>query len=288
MQDPFVDRYYVSHDGLKLHYRDYPGPHGGVPVVCLAGLTRNCRDFEDLAGQLHKRRRVICPDLRGRGQSDHDPNWKNYHPGTYVADVWKLLDELGLNHVAVIGTSLGGLMAMVMVSQAAQRIAGVVLNDVGPEIAPEGLARIRGYVGELPPVASWDDAVAQAKQVYGDALPDLSDEEWLRFTIRGFRENEEGVPVLDMDPKIGDAVRADSGQAGDPWALWHELRVPTLALRGEHSDILSKEIFARMRKEKPDLVAIEVRNRGHVPLLDEPDAIDAIEAFLDNLDQARR
>lgn len=276
-----------SADGLKLFYRDYaPSAGGGVPVLCLPGLTRNSRDFNELAEHLAGHRRVICPDLRGRGHSQHDPEWRNYQPLTYVDDTWRLLDTLGLEHVVVIGTSLGGLMAMIMAAQQPQRVTGVVLNDVGPEIAPEGLARIRAYTGKLPAVRSWEDAVAQVRQIYGAALPGLDDARWLAYAHQGFRENAEGIPQLDYDPAIGRAIEEVSGEPPDPWPLFRALTMPTLALRGEFSDILAPATLERMQQEKPGLQAVIVANRGHVPLLDEPESLAAIDDFLASLDDA--
>jgi pimeloyl-ACP methyl ester carboxylesterase len=285
MQDQSQGKTWRSHDGLQLFYRD-AGPHNeATPVLCLPGLTRNSRDFTQLAAHLTASRRVICPDLRGRGYSEHDPEWRNYHPLTYVADTWQLLDELAIQRVVVIGTSLGGLMAMIMAAQQPVRLAGVVLNDVGPEIAPEGLARIRGYAGKLPPVTNWTAAAAQLREVYGLALPGLDEAAWLAYARQSFRENAEGIPQLDYDPAIGLAIQEVSGEPADPWPLFRALTMPALALRGELSDILAPATLARMQQEKPDLVAVTVVNRGHVPLLDEPDSLAAIETFLATLDR---
>ena len=186
--------FYQSTDGLNLFYRDFGGQNDGTPVICLPGLTRNSRDFEDLANSLSNRRRVLTLDFRGRGFSDHDPTWQNYHPGTYVDDVWTLLDSLDIHKVIVVGTSLGGLCAMLMATQHRERIAGVVMNDIGPEIGPDGLARIQEYTGRMPPVASWEEAAVQAKEIYGQWLPDLSDKAFEQLARRGYRENEDGVP----------------------------------------------------------------------------------------------
>jgi pimeloyl-ACP methyl ester carboxylesterase len=284
MQDQAQGKTWRSHDGLQLFYRD-AGPHNeATPILCLPGLTRNSRDFTQFAAHLAASRRVICPDLRGRGSSEHDPEWRNYQPLTYVADTWQLLDELGIQRVVVIGTSLGGLMAMIMAAQQPVRLAGVVLNDVGPEIAPEGLARIRAYAGKLPPVTNWTEAAAQVREVYGLALPGLDQAAWLAYARQSFRENAEGIPQLDYDPAIGLAIQEVSGEPADPWPLFRALTMPALALRGELSDILAPATLARMQQEKPDLVAVTVANRGHVPLLDEPDSLAAIETFLATLD----
>lgn len=288
MADDNTDRYYESVDGLKLFYRDHAPDRPGIPVLCLPGLTRNSRDFDDIVIRLRATHRVLTPDLRGRGFSEHDPEWRNYHPGTYVHDVWTLLDKLGIERVIVIGTSLGGLIAMVMAVQDSTRLAGVVLNDIGPEIAPEGLARISAYTGRLPPVRSWDEAVAQTREVYGEWWPGLTDEDWQTMARRAYREGPDGIPRQDIDPAIGAAVRAagpQSGdQRGDPWQAFDALRdTPTLVLRGELSDVLSVDTLEKMRQRKPDLVTVTVANRGHVPLLNEPECIASIDPFIGSI-----
>jgi pimeloyl-ACP methyl ester carboxylesterase len=227
---------------------------------------------------------VLTPDLRGRGHSAHDPEWRNYHPATYIADLRLLLDQLDVQSVIVIGTSLGGLIAMGMTMLQPQRIAGVVLNDIGPEVAPEGLERIRNYTGRLPPVRSWGEAVAQAREIYGAWLPGLSDEDWRKMARRAYRDGEDGIPKLDMDPGIGRAVRELGTQGGDPWQVFDALRgTPVLVLRGELSDILSADTLERMTKRHPDLKAVTVGNRGHAPLLDEPESVAAIDSFIGDL-----
>jgi pimeloyl-ACP methyl ester carboxylesterase len=280
------DRYFTSADGLPLYYRDYPSEAAGrVPVLCLPGLTRNSRDFESIAPRLRRSRRVLCADLRGRGLSQHDPNWKNYHPGTYVGDVAALLEDAGVSKVVILGTSLGGILAMLIAVTAPQLLAGAILNDVGPEVAAEGLKRISSYVGKSGPVSNWADAAAQARATYGLAWPDATDADWLAFARRSYTEVD-GVPRLAMDPMIGEAVRAaPAGAAPDLWPVFGALKpVPTLALRGAISDILSQETFDRMAREKPDLVRVTVAGRGHPPMLDEPDSVRAIEDFLARID----
>lgn len=279
------DRYFASADGLRLYYRDYPaGEPGRLPVMCLPGLTRNSRDFEVVAARLQRTRRLLNPDLRGRGRSQHDPNWSNYHPGTYVGDLARLLEDAGVDKVILLGTSLGGILSMLIAASMPQVPAGVILNDVGPEVAPEGLQRIAQYVGRHTPVDSWEQAVAQARATYGLALPGLSDAEWRAFAKRSYSEVD-GRPRLDMDPMIGEAVRAaPAGAAPDLWPLFGALRpIPTLAIRGELSDVLSPATFDRMAREKPDLERLTVARRGHPPLLDEPECVAAIDTFLSRL-----
>jgi pimeloyl-ACP methyl ester carboxylesterase len=278
---PWQDRYFQSADGLRLHYRDYPGAAGRVPVLCLPGLTRNSRDFESIAPRIQRSRRVLCADLRGRGLSQHDPNWRNYHPGTYVADVALLLADAGVERVVVLGTSLGGIIAMIMAATNPKVLAGVILNDIGPEVAEEGRNRIASYVGKSAPVRSWAEAAAQSRATNGIAWPDATDEDWMRIALRVYREVD-GVPRLDMDPMIGEAVRAaPSGAAPDLWPVFAALKpIPVLALRGATSDVLSQATFDRMAREKPDLQRVKVPGRGHAPTLDEPACVAAIDAFL--------
>ena len=281
------ERYFESSDGLSLYYRDYhPAEESDrLPVLCLPGLTRNSRDFEALALRLQRAgRRVLTPDLRGRGRSQHDPDWSNYQPTTYLGDLAALQAAAGAERVVVVGTSLGGILAMLIAATRPAAIAAAVLNDVGPEIAPEGLQRIAQYVGRHIPVGSWEEAAAQARATYGLALPDLTDAQWLAFARRSYVEVD-GVPRLDMDPMIGEAVRAaPSGAAPDLWPVYGALRpLPALAVRGELSDVLSEATFERMALEKPDLRRVTVARRGHPPLLDEPECVLAIDEFLSDL-----
>jgi pimeloyl-ACP methyl ester carboxylesterase len=272
---------YTSADGLALFCREHSPQAPAGTVVCLPGLTRNSRDFTVLASHLADRYRVLTPDLRGRGRSQWDPNAANYHSGIYYQDVLKLLTEFTTGRVAIVGTSLGGILAMLLASTASQRVAGIVLNDVGPEVAPEGLARIRQYVGSSPAPDSWQEAAAQAKANYGQALPDLTDEQWRAYARASYREQADGRIIADYDPGIGDALRTASGTPADLWPLWPTVAaMPVLAIRGALSDILTAAIFDRMLREKPDLLRAEVPRRGHAPLLDEPEALKAIDSFL--------
>jgi pimeloyl-ACP methyl ester carboxylesterase len=283
--DAHRDARYISRDGLSLYYRDFGDPSStATALLCLPGLTRNSKDFVALAKRYAPGRRVLCPDLRGRGLSDYDPQYRNYRPATFVEDVWELLAHAGVERCMVIGTSLGGLMAMIMAHARPDAVAGVVLNDVGPEVDPVGLARLCVYVGHLPPVQSWEEAVAQSRLVYELALPDLGDREWLGFTRRQYREDRDGRIILEYDPRIGDALRQVGGVPQDPWVLFESLRdVPTLVTRGEISDVLSQATFDRMAERNPDLKRVLVSRRGHVPLLDEPDVVANLDAFVNRL-----
>ncbi|HEX5462427.1 MAG TPA: alpha/beta hydrolase [Steroidobacteraceae bacterium] len=281
----------ASADDLELYCRVYePQIPGGtsasrtLPVLCLPGLTRNSRDFEALAPHLAAHHRVICPDLRGRGLSARDPQWRNYHPGTYLADLQRLFEALELERVAIVGTSLGGLLGMMLGATMEKRVAGLVLNDIGPEVDPKGIERIKAYTGLLPPVSTWDEAVTQVRMIYGRAWPGLSDETWSALVRRSYREDAAGVPVLDCDPRVGDALRAAPAVAGGLWPVFARLQaLPMLVVHGALSDILNVGTVERMRREKPDLECVTVVNRGHVPLLDEPQALAAIDRFLARL-----
>jgi pimeloyl-ACP methyl ester carboxylesterase len=274
-----------SADGLTLYSRVYEAAGPAAPaLLCLPGLTRNSRDFELLAPHLASRYRVICPDLRGRGFSQRDPHWRNYHPGVYLQDLQRLLEVLELPRVAIIGTSLGGLLAMLLAASAPRAVAGIVLNDIGPEADPRGIERIRGYTGKLPPVRTWAEALAQFREVNGAAWPGLSAEQWSVVTRRSYREDASGTPVFDSDPMIGEAIRAAAAVPQGLWPVFAQITaVPLLAIRGAQSDLLSSEIVERMQRAKPDLESLTVEQRGHAPLLDEPGVVPAIERFLARL-----
>jgi pimeloyl-ACP methyl ester carboxylesterase len=278
-----MDEYWFeSHDGLKLFSRVYRGPAADAPVVvCLHGLLRNGADFEDLAPVLSERHRVIVPDVRGRGRSARDPDFNNYQIPVYLRDLQALLAGLGVQCASVVGTSMGGLMAMVLAVTTPGLLRRIVLNDVGPEVDPAGLERIRGYAGRNAPVADWAQAVAQQRAIYGAAWPHLSETRWQQLTRRSYREDAAGVPVADADPLIGEPLRNNPAAARDLWPLWAQLaHVPVLALRGAHSDILSVATLERMQRTKPDLKVLTVPGRGHPPLLDEPGCVAAIGEFL--------
>ena len=282
MSDMGTDYFYSSADGLRLYVRLYAARRGtGLPVLCLPGLTRNSRDFVSLAAHLREQHPVLAADLRGRGQSERDADASRYQLTTYVQDAFALLDSRKLERVIIVGTSLGALMAMVMAATRPERIAGAVLNDAGPELDPAGVRRIAGYAGKLAPVSTWTQAAEQAKSIYGFALPGLTDADWLAFARRGYRESSTGAPVPDVDPKIAEAFKSPAPTPVDLWPLYAQIKsTPMLVIRGQLSDILSAATVARMAREKADLQHITVPNRGHTPLLDEPECLTAIDAFL--------
>ena len=283
-QAVFTSRTYKSVDGLDLHYRDYPGRSDRPVVLCLPGLTRNARDFEDLAAHLAGRGyRVLCADLRGRGLSQYAKNPMTYVPPTYVQDVAALLDAAGVSAVALIGTSLGGIIAMIMAAVMPHRLVGAVLNDIGPELDPEGMARIGQFVGKSVPVATWDDAAAAIQRGEGAFYPDFSAADWMIQAKRRFTPMDDGRLRADYDLDIAKPFAVNFA----PVNLWPFFAafgaIPVLAVRGGISDLLSPAVFARMKEVKPDLEQATVPNRGHVPLLNEPESLPAIDRFLDRL-----
>ncbi|PLW83573.1 alpha/beta hydrolase [Kineobactrum sediminis] len=279
----YRDITYTSKDGLALYARDYPGPGPGAPVVlCMHGLTRNSADFAGLAPHLARHFRVLVADQRGRGRSEYDSNPVNYHPGTYIEDMFRLLDVEAVGRALLVGTSMGGLMALLMAATDPDRFAGLVLNDIGPEVDPAGLARIKTYVGKAQPVSDWAGAVAQCRALNSDAFPDFTERQWSDFAGALFREVD-GRPVLAYDPAIAEPMAATDDNAVPPdlWPVFDSIRhLPMLLLRGIHSDILAPDCVAQMQRRKPDLVFAEIPHRGHAPTLDESASRLAIDRFL--------
>jgi pimeloyl-ACP methyl ester carboxylesterase len=277
------DEYWTSRDGLKLHYRDYAGPAGRPAVLCLHGLTRNARDFERLAERLAGDWRVIVPDFRGRGLSDHDPLSSRYVPPTYAADILQLLDELAIPEAVFIGTSLGGIVTMIVAGFAPQRIAGAVLNDIGPALEKAGLDRIRSYVGHELVFADWEEAADKLSTRHAEAHPAYARDQWLRYAKRVAHETERGVE-FDYDMAIAEPFMAmddSTAAAADAWPLFHGLAgKPLLILRGEHSDLFSAETAQRMAEAVPGAEVVTVPNVGHAPDLEEPESVAAIERLL--------
>ena len=282
--DGYRRRHYSAGDGLRLCYREYGDPaSSATPLVCLPGLTRNAADFHDLAGRYAPERRVVALDYRGRGRSAYDPDPRNYRADVYVGDVLHLLAAANIPRAIVVGVSLGGLLAMFLAAHRPGVLAGVVLDDIGPEIESAGLEWIRRCLARDMRPGAWDEAAALTREVALDAMPDLSDDQWMAVARRSFREDEAGVIRPDFDPALADAF-VKEGPLPDLWPLYGGLgRVPTLAIRGALSDILSAGTFERMAEAKPDLVRVEVPNRGHVPWLDEPECVAALDGFVSGL-----
>lgn len=272
---------------LKMAVRFYAGGRR-TPVICIPGLTRNAADFEDLALLLAAGGRdVAAISLRGRGASDYDPDYRNYHPLTYRDDVLAALDHFNWPEAVFIGTSLGGVVTMLAGEAAPGRVKAAVLNDIGPELAPEGVARITAYVSKSAnagPAASLEEAAARIRAMNEAAFPDAGPDEWLTFARRTFRQTDDGAWVLDYDPNIARAL-AELGAAPDLWPAFESLKAtPTLVIRGAISDLLSPEIVERMRAVHPAFAYCEVPRIGHAPFMTEPAAWTALEAFLEKID----
>lgn len=266
---------------LRLYARDY-SPTAERAVICLHGLTRNSADFEPLMAHLPADHRFIIPDQRGRGRSDYDSEPAHYALGVYVQDMLALMAHLGVERATFIGTSMGGLISMLLAATAPQSVRGIVLNDIGPKLSPEGLERIRGYVGKGKPVTTWADAAENTRLINDEAFTGFGPDEWMAFARRTHVEVG-GRPVPAYDPAIAAGMAPGSQAVAPPelWDLWTSLKdIPVLALRGALSDLLSAETLQRMADTHPRTVAVTVPDRGHAPLLDEPVALSAIQAFL--------
>lgn len=280
-EERYRDGYFTVRDGLRLHYRDYPGSSDRPPLLCLPGLTRNSRDFAAFAEHHSPRFRVLALEFRGRGSSDYDLQPMRYNPLTYAADAIQLLDELGIPQAIFVGTSLGGLVTMTVAATAPQRIAATILNDIGPELAQRGLDRIRSYIGKDPRFASWDEVAELIARNSGRVPAHYSHEDWVRMARRVCREKD-GEICFDYDMAIVKPFEISGATPTiDMWPLFAAVaRKPLLVVRGELSDLLSAEAAERMRLAAPDALFAVVPGVGHAPDLDEPEAVAAIDAFL--------
>jgi pimeloyl-ACP methyl ester carboxylesterase len=285
MAAAYEDRFWTSSDGLTLHYRNYPGPDGGekLPVLCMHGLTRNARDFASLAESLAPTRRVIVTEMRGRGMSDYAPDSDTYTPLVYVQDVEKLLEEQGITRFAVIGTSMGGLMTMLMAAGKPGRMSAVVMNDIGPEVQTAGLARISGYVGQGRSYPTWVHAARGLQEAHGAAFPGFDLDQWLEMAKRTMVVSQNGRIVFDYDMAIAEPFAKPGNAApANLWAAFDALAgVPMLLVRGGLSDLISAETVTQMGEKNPAMRTVTVPGVGHAPTLDEPEVRDAIHALLD-------
>ena len=290
----YTDFWYTSHDGLRLYARDYSAAlyknKQAKTILCMHGLTRNSADFEDICSKLAVDYRLIVVDQRGRGLSDYDPDYTNYNPLVYVQDMFLLLVELELSSVILLGTSMGGIMAMIMSAMKPEVVQAVILNDVGPEIAKPGLDRLKKYVGKSQPVSNWEEAAKQTASINSIAFPEANDQFWLNFAKRIFNEDDKGCPVLAHDPNIAIPLMSsgeDDGEtsaAPDLWPVYEQiLELPIMLIRGELSDIIDAECVQKMQQKKPDIDLLEISNVGHAPLLNEPDVESRIVKFLNSV-----
>ena len=269
---------FTTSDGLRLHYED---TGSGQPLLCLAGLTRTTRDFDFLAPHLGGLR-MIAMDYRGRGRSDRAPDPASYDVMREMRDAVELLDHLGLGRLTVLGTSRGGLIAMAMAAMAPDRLTGVILNDVGPEISAEGIARIMDYVGRPPVWRDLDSAAAGLAEALGPQFPGVPPTRWRAVAAAQFDETPEGLQ-LRYDPRLREALaaQAEAGPPPDLWPLFDALKpLPAGVLRGANSDILSVQTLAEMRRRHPGLHVGEISDRGHAPFLDEPESLAVIHTVL--------
>jgi len=281
----YQERFIAVPDGLNIFVRDYApvGAARGVPVICLHGLTRNSADFEIVSPRIAALgRRVLAFDVRGRGRSDRDPKPERYAAPVYAMDVVHTMGALGVERAVFIGTSMGGLITMMLNVMAPGKVAAAVLNDIGPVVDTSGLSRIASYVGKTPPQASWAALQALVRGTVGATFPDADERFWEVMTRRVGRELPDGRVEFDYDPAIANAFAAASPDAPLPdlKPLFQALAaVPILVVHGETSDILRPEGIAVMRTLKPDLEVADVPRIGHAPMLDEPQAWDAMARF---------
>ena len=282
------DIVWSSADGLSLYAKSYGPASAPLSVLCIHGLTRNHKDFEPMIAALPGHYRFVAVDVRGRGRSAHDPEHKNYNPAIYAKDMGLLLDKLGIRRAVLIGTSMGGLISLMMMRRTPKRIAGVVLNDVGPVVEKTGIARIAGYAGKVQPVTDWQSAAAAVKTIQGQAFPDMPEERWMDFAHRTYKELPSGEVVLDYDPNIARSLGKVRPGAVTNFALWRMFgglkKAPLLVVRGAKSDILSEKTAQEMVRRHPDARLATVPRVGHAPILDEPEAVSSISDFLARLE----
>jgi len=275
-----MTHFFKTSDGLSLAYDDQGR---GLPLLCLAGLTRNRDDFDTVLG-LSRRVRLIRLDYRGRGASDPAPDWQSYTVAREAQDAIELLDHLDLPQTAILGTSRGGLIAMLLAQTHRNRLLGVLLNDIGPQMEPAGLAAIKGYIGIRPDYADFDAAAAALQEAYATGFPQVSLPQWVVFARRVFRQTSDGLD-LRYDPALRESALHSLSPADDLWPLFDALEgLPVAVLRGENSNLLSVETVAEMARRHPGLLSATVRDRGHVPFLDEPESVALIDAFLTGLE----
>lgn len=284
--DPVQDLFAWSDDNIRLHARVHGAGGGAIPLLCLPGLTRNARDFQTLAERLAGARQVVALSLRGRGDSGWAADKLSYVPLTYLRDVGHVTAAVGLDRFAVIGTSLGGLLGLMLPMAMGNRVAGLVLNDVGPALEPAGVARVREAIERRQDGwPSWLVAARALARRHQDQHPGFTLDDWLAHARRLCRVSREGRIVFDYDPGIAAPLALPNPDAGpDLWVALDRLaEVPLLSLRGERSDILSADTQAAMAARIPGLEAVTVPGVGHAPTLDEPAAVAAIDRFLGRL-----
>jgi pimeloyl-ACP methyl ester carboxylesterase len=283
----FDDFFYTAKDGLRLHARVYDCREPGkLPLVCLPGLTRNARDFHELALFLsthpETQRKVVVFDYRGRGASAYAPDWKTYNIVAEADDVLAGLDALGISRAAFVGTSRGGLIIHILAAMRPSLLKAVVFNDIGPAIETEGFAHIRSYLENPKPVATFAAAEQAQRVVHGTDFPALTDADWARVA-RALYRDENGLPVADYDPALVNTVVALDLRQRLP-AMWEQFDalagIPLLLIRGENTRLLSKETVAEMERRHPGMETVTVAGQGHPPLLETGDLPARIAGFI--------
>ncbi|WP_169568917.1 alpha/beta fold hydrolase [Sneathiella limimaris] len=281
----YVEDYYQSEDGLNLCFRSYGHSSQRLPIICLSGLTRNSQDFDEFAETFSRDRQIFTLDYRGRGKSDYDPNYQNYNPQTYLQDIFRFLESQKIEKAVFLGTSLGGLLSIAIGGLAPKYVGGIILNDVGPEVASAGGSRIAGYVGKDVRFQSLEEIAAAQKEQYTSAYPDVEDSYWLETAKVSFTYDDKDKNFRpNYDLGLGKALveQIEEGNSIDLWPVFENLKnIPMLAIRGALSDVLSEETFQKMQDILPEMQHITLPNRGHVPLLNEPQSLQALTRFLD-------
>lgn len=297
MSDQFRDVFCQSADGLKLHAKVIgPDSSSALPVLCLPGLTRTADDFDDIAGALAldsaQPRRVASIDYRGRGLSDYDVDPAKYTVPMEMGDVLAVAASLGISRAIVLGTSRGGLISMALAATQPRLLAGVIMNDIGPALEMEGLMKIKGYIADPPPRKTWQDAAQGLKGLFNNVFPSLTDDEWMAWARRAFRQKTDGSGLertYDLRIAQGFANLRPDTPLPAVWELFDKLAgIPLMLIHGKLSDLLSPQGVKDMQARRPDIDLVEVPDQGHAPLLADEPTIDRIKAFCARCDGTER
>lgn len=276
---------YIRND-MKIYYREY-GDYWSpkTPILCLPGLTRNSRDFHRVASWLSQDRYVICPDYRGRGRSSYDPQWRHYNAVAYISDIMQLVMASNLKNIIVIGTSMGGLLSLGINIAMPKLIKGLVINDIGPTISSSGKGRIVNYIGKDQPKPSLEAAIYHLRTLFPN-MALLSEEDWNEFATNTFIKKEDGMYHYDWDVNIANALKAESDNLPDLWAMFRAAKnIPTLLLHGAVSDLLTTDTIYEMEEVHQDFRYISLPNVGHAPTLNERKSRESIAEFLNYVEK---
>lgn len=294
MSAQFRDVFCQSADGLKLHAKVIgPDNSTALPVLCLPGLTRTTEDFNDIARAIAtdpvRPRKVVAVDYRGRGLSDYDPDPAKYAVPVELGDVLTIAASLGISRAILLGTSRGGLISMALAAAQPQLLAGVILNDIGPELDIRGLMKIKGYLASPPPIATWDEGARGMKDLFGGVFPTLTEADWMAWARRAFREKADGGLERTYDLKLSHTLDGLDPASPLPqvWELFDKLAgIPLMLIHGELSDLLSPQGVQDMIARRPDIDLVKVPDQGHAPLLADKPTMDRIVAFCARCDEA--